>query len=60
MKDTLSIKNDIKNGTKFKNIIYTEVNQGLNFDLTYERKLEIIELGYETTNNHIKNNLNTI
>jgi len=39
---------------KEKRIINISVNQGLNFDLTYEEKKEIIELGYETTNNHIK------
>ena len=43
----------IKNGQKFKNIIYTEINQGLNFDLSDTLKKEIIQKGYLTTINHI-------
>ena len=47
------IIHQIKNGQKFKNIIYTEINQGLNFDLSDTQKKEIIQKGYQTTINHI-------
>lgn len=43
----------IKDGQRFKNIIYTEINQGLNFDLSDTLKKEIIQKGYLTTINHI-------
>ena len=48
------IIHQIKGGQKFKNIIYTEINQGLNFDLSDKLKKEIIQKGYNTTINHIE------
>tara|TARA_Y100001970_G_C14065530_1_gene766484 strand:+ start:226 stop:1077 length:852 start_codon:yes stop_codon:yes gene_type:complete len=48
------IIHEIKNGKKFYNIIYTEINQGLNFDLSESQKKEIIKKGYQTTINHIQ------
>ena len=48
------IIHQIKGGQKFKNIIYTEINQGLNFDLSDKQKKEIIQKGYQTTINHIE------
>ena len=47
------IIHQIKTGQQFKNIIYTEINQGLNFDLSDTLKKEIIQKGYLTTINHI-------
>ena len=47
------IIHQIKNGQKFKNIIYTEINQGLNFDISQEDKEKMISKGYECALKHI-------
>ena len=44
----------IKSGETINNIIYTEINEGLNFNLTEEDKGRIINLGYESALNHIE------
>ena len=44
---------DVKNGKINKNIIYVEVNYGLNFVMEIEKKKEIIQQAYEITTNHI-------
>ena len=36
-----------------KRIIITEINQGLNFDLSEDRKKEIIKLGYDSVLQHV-------
>ena len=48
------IIHEIKNRKEFPTIIYTEINQGLNFDLSELQKKEIIQKGYLTTINHIQ------
>ena len=45
----------IKLGKKNKRIIYNEVNQGLNFDLSKDRRKFIIENAYNNTIEHIEN-----
>jgi|TARA_B110000971_G_C20000172_1_gene496393 NTE family protein len=44
----------IKSGVSKKQIIYTEINEGLNFNLSDADKERIISIGYESTMNHIK------
>ena len=48
------IVHKIKSGETINNIIYTEINEGLNFNLTEEDKGRIINLGYESALNHIE------
>ena len=47
----------IKNNNSSKKDFFVEINQGLNFNLTQERKLEMIEIGYNKTLQHIDNYL---
>ena len=49
-----TIVQEIKDGKEFPTIIYTEINQGLNFDLSESHKKEIIQKGYQTTIDHIQ------
>lgn len=44
---------DIKNNKVNKRIIYCKIDYGLNFEMTKEDKLKLINKGYELTNNHI-------
>ena len=48
------IVREIKSGASNKKIIYTEINEGLNFTLSDEDKERIIRIGYESTMTHIK------
>ena len=43
----------IKSGEHPSRVIYTEINQGLNFDVSQEDKEKMIEEGYECTLKHI-------
>jgi len=47
----------IKGNNSSKKDLFVEINQGLNFNLTQERKLEMIEIGYNKTLQHIDNYL---
>ena len=48
---------DIKNNKKDKRIIFNRVDYGLNFDMPMEDKLNIIDIAYKSTINHIKQHL---
>ena len=52
----LSLMNEKTNIEKYdkKRIIVTEINQGLNFDLSEDKKKEIIKLGYDSAIKHIE------
>ena len=45
---------DTKNRTSNARIIFLEINYGLHFDMTYEKKIEIIEKGLHKCNSHIE------
>jgi len=51
------IVHQIKGNKSSKKDIFIEINQGLDFHLTQERKLEMIEIGYKKTLQHIDNYL---
>jgi NTE family protein len=44
---------ELTNGEGNKDIIYVEVNQGLDFKLSLDRKEEIIQTGYDVTIKHL-------
>jgi predicted acylesterase/phospholipase RssA len=48
---------EIKSGKVFKDIIYTEINEGLNFDMNTNEKKIIIKKGYDDAMNHINEHL---
>ena len=47
------IVHEIKAGKNLERIIYTEINQGLNFDVSQEDKDRMISKGYESALRHI-------
>ena len=47
----------VRSGETGKKIVYTEINQGLNFDVSQEDKDKMIEEGYECTLKHIAEHL---
>jgi len=51
------IVHQIKENKSSKKDIFIKINQGLDFHLTQERKLEMIEIGYNKTLQHIDNYL---
>ena len=51
------IVHQIKSNNSSKKDFFIEINQGLDFHLTQERKLEMIEIGYKKTLQHIDNYL---
>jgi NTE family protein len=51
------IVHQIKDNNYSKKDFFIEINQGLDFHLTRERKLEMIEIGYNKTLQHIDNYL---
>ena len=48
---------DIKNNKINKRIIYAQIDYGLNFDVTKEQKLNLIQKGYEITQKHVNQHL---
>ena len=44
---------EIKAGNNSERVIYTEINQGLNFDVSQEDKDRMIGKGYESALRHI-------
>ena len=50
---------DIKKNKIDKRIIFNTVDYGLNFDMPIEDKVEIINIAYQNTLNHIKQHLET-